>query len=150
MRGVSVWGRVWRKCEKRVWIPGSADVEAAVLCTTRLLRIARKHGKRIHVLHVSTADEMPLLAANKDDFRGDDPRVLMGLSREPGRGDEDPLVRTLALQCAGELLDFRTPDGPLPSLGLHVDHVETQPVLFDDSVDAAIAASAYRPACVLA
>ena len=25
-----------------------------------------EHGKRIHVLHVSTADEMPLLAANKD------------------------------------------------------------------------------------
>ncbi|MFZ5676879.1 MAG: dihydroorotase [Pseudomonadota bacterium] len=42
------------------------DAEAARLCTERLLRIARKHGKRIHVLHVSTADEMPLLAANKD------------------------------------------------------------------------------------
>lgn len=42
------------------------DSEAARLCTERLLRIARKHGKRIHVLHISTADEMPLLAANKD------------------------------------------------------------------------------------
>jgi dihydroorotase len=42
------------------------DAEAARLCTERLIRIARKHGKRIHVLHVSTADEMPLLAANKD------------------------------------------------------------------------------------
>jgi dihydroorotase len=42
------------------------DAEAARLCTERLLKIARKHGKRIHVLHVSTADEMPLLAANKD------------------------------------------------------------------------------------
>jgi dihydroorotase len=42
------------------------DAEAARLCTERLLRIARRHGKRIHVLHVSTADEMPLLAANKD------------------------------------------------------------------------------------
>ncbi|MBL8789262.1 MAG: dihydroorotase [Rhizobiales bacterium] len=42
------------------------DVEAAVLCTTRLLRIARKHGKRIHILHVSTAQELPLLAAHRD------------------------------------------------------------------------------------
>lgn len=42
------------------------DAEAAVLCTTRLLRLARQAGKRIHVLHVSTADEIPLLAAAKD------------------------------------------------------------------------------------
>ena len=42
------------------------DAEAARLCTERLLRLARAAGKRIHVLHVSTADELPLLAANKD------------------------------------------------------------------------------------
>lgn len=42
------------------------DAETARLCTERLIRIARRTGKRIHVLHVSTADEMPLLAANKD------------------------------------------------------------------------------------
>jgi len=42
------------------------DAEAARLCTERLLRIARKTGKRIHVLHVSTAQEIPLLAAHKD------------------------------------------------------------------------------------
>ena len=42
------------------------DAEAARLCTERLIRIARKAGKRIHVLHVSTADEMPLLADSKD------------------------------------------------------------------------------------
>ena len=42
------------------------DAEAARLCTERLVRIARKQRKRIHVLHVSTAEEMPLLAANKD------------------------------------------------------------------------------------
>lgn len=46
--------------------PAWRDAEAARLCTERLLRLARKHGKRIHVLHVSTADEMPLLAAHKD------------------------------------------------------------------------------------
>jgi dihydroorotase len=42
------------------------DEEAARLCTERLLRIARKNGKRIHVLHISTAEELPLLAANRD------------------------------------------------------------------------------------
>jgi dihydroorotase len=42
------------------------DAEAARLCTERLLRIARKEGKRIHVLHISTAEEFPLLAANRD------------------------------------------------------------------------------------
>ncbi len=42
------------------------DEEAARLCTERLLRIVRKHGKRIHVLHISTAEELPLLAANRD------------------------------------------------------------------------------------
>jgi dihydroorotase len=54
-------------------VPGEAkshpdwrDVEAARLCTQRLLAIARKHGKRIHVLHISTAEELPLLAANRD------------------------------------------------------------------------------------
>jgi dihydroorotase len=42
------------------------DAEAARLCTERLLKLARAAGKRIHVLHVSTADEFPLLAANRD------------------------------------------------------------------------------------
>ncbi len=42
------------------------DAEAARLCTERLLRISKKYNKRIHVLHISTADELPLLAANRD------------------------------------------------------------------------------------
>jgi len=42
------------------------DAEAAIRCTERLVRLARAAGKRIHVLHVSTADEMALLAAHKD------------------------------------------------------------------------------------
>jgi dihydroorotase len=40
------------------------DAEAARLATERLLRLARKTGKRIHVLHVSTADELGLLQDN--------------------------------------------------------------------------------------
>jgi dihydroorotase len=54
-------------------IPGDAashpvwrDAEAARLCTERLLRLARAAGKPIHVLHISTADELPLLLANRD------------------------------------------------------------------------------------
>ena len=46
--------------------PEVRSAEAALRCTERLLRIARKCGRRIHVLHISTADEVPLLAANKD------------------------------------------------------------------------------------
>ncbi|KAA2236085.1 dihydroorotase [Salinarimonas soli] len=46
--------------------PEWRDVETAVRCTTRLLRIARETGARIHILHISTADELPLLAAAKD------------------------------------------------------------------------------------
>lgn len=46
--------------------PEARSAEAAVKCTQRLLRIARKVSRRIHVLHISTADEIPLLAANKD------------------------------------------------------------------------------------
>lgn len=42
------------------------DQEAARLSTERLLRLARNAGKRVHVLHVSTADELPLLEANRD------------------------------------------------------------------------------------
>ncbi|HYF56895.1 MAG TPA: dihydroorotase [Salinarimonas sp.] len=46
--------------------PEWRDVETAVRCTTRLIAIARETGARIHVLHISTADELPLLAAAKD------------------------------------------------------------------------------------
>jgi dihydroorotase len=42
------------------------DAEAARLCTERLLNLARRAGKRIHVLHVSTAEELPLLEAHRD------------------------------------------------------------------------------------
>jgi dihydroorotase len=46
--------------------PEWRDVETAVRCTRRLIGIARQTGARIHVLHISTADELPLLAAAKD------------------------------------------------------------------------------------
>ncbi len=46
--------------------PEWRDVETAVRSTKRLLRLAREAGKRVHVLHVTTAEEVPLLAAAKD------------------------------------------------------------------------------------
>jgi dihydroorotase len=46
--------------------PAWRDAEAARLSTERLLRLARRHGKRVHILHISTADELPLLAAHRD------------------------------------------------------------------------------------
>lgn len=42
------------------------DAEAAIMSTKRLVRLARKTGKRIHVLHISTADEVEFLAAHRD------------------------------------------------------------------------------------
>jgi dihydroorotase len=42
------------------------SVEVAVSSTTRLLDLARKAGKQIHVLHISTAEELEILAAHKD------------------------------------------------------------------------------------
>ncbi|WP_018261988.1 dihydroorotase [Methylobacterium sp. WSM2598] len=40
--------------------------EAALTATQRLVRIARETGARIHILHISTAEEMRFLAAHKD------------------------------------------------------------------------------------
>jgi dihydroorotase len=42
------------------------DAQVALASTEMLLRLARQAGKRIHILHVSTAAEMQLLALNKD------------------------------------------------------------------------------------
>ncbi len=42
------------------------DDVAALTCTERLVRLAHETGKRIHVLHVSTAQEMEFLAGHKD------------------------------------------------------------------------------------
>jgi dihydroorotase len=42
------------------------DPEAAMSSTRRLVALAHKYGKRIHVLHISTAEEMVFLAGHKD------------------------------------------------------------------------------------
>jgi len=42
------------------------DPEAALLATRRILALARRHGARVQVLHISTADELPELACARD------------------------------------------------------------------------------------
>ncbi len=42
------------------------DTQAALLCTQRLVGLARAAGKQIHVLHISTAEEMDFLAQHRD------------------------------------------------------------------------------------
>jgi len=46
--------------------PEWRDVETAVKATRRLMALARQAKRRVHVLHVTTAEEVPILAANKD------------------------------------------------------------------------------------
>jgi dihydroorotase len=41
------------------------DPEAALIATTRLVRLAEKYRKRVHVLHISTAEEMTFLAEHR-------------------------------------------------------------------------------------
>lgn len=42
------------------------DEQVAFRATERLLRLARKAGRRVHVLHVTTQEELQLLAASKE------------------------------------------------------------------------------------
>ena len=46
--------------------PVCRDARSAIIATERLLKLAREAGRRIHVLHVTTADEMKILAGHKD------------------------------------------------------------------------------------
>jgi len=46
--------------------PEVRDPESAILSTRRLVRLAREVGARIHVLHVTTAEEVEFLAHHKD------------------------------------------------------------------------------------
>ena len=42
------------------------DAESARMSTERVLRLAKQAGRRLHVLHITTGDEIPLLAGAKD------------------------------------------------------------------------------------
>ncbi len=42
------------------------SVESSVSAVSRLIRLARRHGRRVHVLHVTAAEELEVLAAHRD------------------------------------------------------------------------------------
>jgi dihydroorotase len=46
--------------------PEVRDATSAIMSTKRLVKLARELGKRIHVLHVTTAEEIEFLAHHKD------------------------------------------------------------------------------------
>jgi dihydroorotase len=46
--------------------PEWRDAEAALIATRQVCRLARKNGAKVHVLHISTAEEMAVLADYKD------------------------------------------------------------------------------------
>jgi dihydroorotase len=61
------------KARKSLAVPGDPrshplwrDAETARASTERVLRLARQAGRRLHVLHVTTEDELPLLADARD------------------------------------------------------------------------------------
>jgi dihydroorotase len=65
----------YRLRERRALVEGGADptmhpvwrdVETATRATARVMRLARQAKRRVHILHVTTAEEVPILAANKD------------------------------------------------------------------------------------
>ncbi len=49
----------------------------------------------------------------------------------------------MSLKRTGKFLNFGTANGTFPTLCLNVDNVQAELVLFNDSIDAAVAALAY-------
>ena len=45
--------------------PFLRDAEAARLCTERLIRLCEETGRPVHILHISTKDELPMIAEAK-------------------------------------------------------------------------------------
>lgn len=46
--------------------PEWRDADTAILATRRVLRLAREANRPVHVLHITTADEIEILSQNKD------------------------------------------------------------------------------------
>lgn len=47
--------------------PNLRDAESARLATERIIRLSKLTGRPVHILHISTGDELPLLAAAKQE-----------------------------------------------------------------------------------
>src|SRR5690606_41682750 len=68
------------------------DVEAALGATRRLVALARRTGRRIHVLHVSTAAEMAFLRDHKD---------VASVEVTPHHLTLSPVERRVGKECRG-------------------------------------------------
>lgn len=58
--------RIFARRSEPATHPEWRDAEAARLAVARLARLARAANRRVHVLHVSSADELPLFATNRN------------------------------------------------------------------------------------
>jgi dihydroorotase len=111
--------------------PEVRDDQAALMAVRRLVAAARKHGKRVHVLHVSSAVEMEFLASAKDvatvetlpqflTFAG--PEVY---ERLKGLAQMNPPIRTA--KDRGALWDLGVAQGVVDVLGTdHAPHTREE------------------------
>jgi hypothetical protein len=100
--------------------------------------------------HVTRADPVihhqldELFAVDEDYLLLDAVDVVLGLLRELRGGDQHALLGSIAFQAPCERLDRGTAHRLSPPFRLDMDHVQTEPILLDDSVHAAIATTANR------
>src|SRR5690606_15370853 len=80
------------------------------------------------------------LTVDQDDAGPDALRVLAGTRGERTRGDEHPASSTHPVQRTDERLNLRPAHGVVGriTLGLHIDTVQTERVLINNTVDAAV------------
>src|SRR5665647_340412 len=95
----------------------------------------------VHAHVVEDHQPGELATVNQDDALAQEPGVLHRITAVGAGGDEHTAVSLLTVQGTDERLDRRPPDRVVLGipLGLQVDAVQTQGVLPDDSVDAAVA-----------
>jgi len=117
------------------------DHAAARICTTRAIELAKRYGHRFHVLHVSTADEVPLVANheriitaeacphhlffNVDDYARLGTRIQMNPSIKTRKDNEalwqallDGVIQVIATDHAPHTLEEKSVDYPKSPSGL--------------------------------
>ncbi len=117
------------------------DVKAAVVATKRAIDLAHRHGRRFHVLHVSTGDEPPLFRDHRglitaeacphhlffstDDYARLGTRVQMNPSiKAPGHQEKlwqallDGTIQVVATDHAPHTLDEKAKSYPASPSGL--------------------------------
>lgn len=115
--------------------------EAAVIATQRAISLARRHKHPFHVLHVSTADEIPLIGAagdvvtaevclhhlffNTDDYDRLGTRIQMNPSIKTAADNEalwkalqDGIITVIATDHAPHTLEEKSADYPASPSGL--------------------------------